>query len=260
MKKAIEKRQKALAAKRKAEETAKELKDKLASMPNPDEVEQLKNDYAEVKKQMKELDEQRKTAELEKIEDEKERERAKLEQEFKKEREKFQAEMDGLKTEIAKFNEEKEKQVMLAKRYQEQALHGSIINAAATKAYNPQQVVRLISNEFVHDETDDRWYKEVYDKNGKLKELLSVEEAVEAFLNDPVNENLLKVDVKPGSDMPRGNRSDRDAGSAAGKEPTEEQYKWAARVGLNIDKKATAEEKAWLIDRFDRLHKRVKQE
>jgi len=209
---------------------------------------------------MKELEEQRKAAELEKIEDEKERERAKMEQEFKKEREKFQAEMDALKGQIDKYNEEKERHLETTRKYRKQALEGAIINAAAVKAYNPQQVVRLISNEFVHDETDDRWYREVYDKNGKIKELLTVEEFVEAFLNDPVNENLLKADVSSGSDTPRGNRQDRDASSVAGKEPTEEQYRWSARVGLNIDKKASAEEKAWLIDRFDRLHKRVKQE
>jgi hypothetical protein len=118
----------------------------------------------------------------------------------------------------------------------------------------------LISHEFVHDDKDNAWYKQVYDKDGKLKDLMSVNEYVEAFLNDPINENLLKADVRSGSDTPRGNRQDRDSGTPAGTEPTAEQYRWSERVGLGIDKKSSAEEKAWLIDKFDRLHKRVKQE
>ena len=77
-------------------------------------------------------------------------------------------------------------------------------------------------------------------------------------MNDSVNENLLKAGVKSGSDLPRGNKKTGSDSTVAKEEPTDEMYKWSARVGLDINKKSTAEEKAWLIDRFNRLHKRVK--
>jgi len=258
--KAIERRTAALKRAQTAEAKAKALEDKMKSLPDEDEFNTLKSDYETMKQQLKELDEQRKAAELEKIEDEKERERVKLQREFEKERNQYNSELGKLKEQIELFNREKEELAKIAEKHRKQVLETSILNAASGKAFNPQQVVRLIVNEFVHDDKDDAWYKQVYDKNGKLADMIPVDEYVEAFLNDPINENLLKADIKSGSDLPRGNRHDRDSGGVAGVEPSEEQYRWAMRVGLSINKKSPAEDKAWLIDRFDRLHKRVKQE
>lgn len=260
MDKAIARRQAALARAKKAEEKAKALEDKVNTLPDEEEFNTLRGEYEKMKQQLNKLDEERKTAELEKIEDEKERERVKLQREFEKEREKFQSDLNKLQEQITAFNQEKEELAKVAARHRKQALEGSILSASSAKAFNPQQIVRLISHEFVHDEKDDRWYKEIYDNAGKLKEMLTIEEYVEAFLNDPVNENLLKVGVKPGSDTPRGNQQARDTNAVSGREPTDEHYRWAARVGLGINKKSSPEEKAWLIDRFDRLHKRVKKE
>ena len=208
---------------------------------------------------LKEIESKYTAAELDKIEDEKERERAKMQQEFKAEKEKFDNELNKLREEIAKHGEEKEKQAKVTRRYRRQALEGAVVSAASEKAFNPQQVVRFLVDDFTYDETDDRWYKEVFDNSGKLKELLSVDEYVEAFLNDPKNENLLKVGIKGGSGTERGKETTVKASSVADEEPTEEQYKWAERVGFNIDKKSDAKDKAWLIDKFDRLHKRVKE-
>ena len=260
MDKAIARRQAALARAKKAEEELKSLKTRMGTLPDEEEFNTLKEDYDKMKKQLSELDKERKAAELEKIEDEKERERVKLQREFEEERKNFQSEMNKLQEKIETYTQREEELAKVAARHRKQALDGSILSASATKAFNPQQVVRLISHEFVHDEKDDRWYKEIYDNAGKLKEMLTVEEYVEAFLNDPVNENLLKAGIKPGSDTPRGNKPIGDDITPAEKEPTDEQYKWAARVGLDINKKSTAEEKLWLIDRFNRLHKRVRKE
>lgn len=258
-KKAVDRRQAALKRARKAEEQIKDLRTKLDTMPDEEEFNTLKGNYEQMRQTLKEMEEQHKAAELEKIEDEKERERAKMQQEFKKEREKFENELEKLRSEITTFTEEKDRQAKITKRYRRQALEGSIVNAAATKAFNPQQIVRLLVDDFTYDETDDRWYKEVHDTDGKLKEILSVDEYVESFLNDPINENLLKADARPGSNTPRGNKTQQPDVTPAKKEPSEEMYKWAAKVGFNIDKKSPPEKKAWLVKTWDGLHKKGKE-
>jgi DNA repair exonuclease SbcCD ATPase subunit len=259
MDKAILRRQSALKGKREAEEKAKALEAKIATLPDEDEFNTLKDNYAAMQNALKELKEKQEAAEVEKIEDEKERERAKLTQEFKKEQEKFEAELNKLRTEITQHNEEKERQAEVSKRYRRQALEGAVANAAAAKAFNPQQIVRLLADDFKYDETDDRWYKEIYDNAGKLKELLAVDEYVGAFLNDPINENLLKADVKGGSGTERGKEKGLKPDTFVKEEPSEEMWKWNEKQGFNIDKKSSAEDIAWLVNTFNRLHKRVKE-
>jgi hypothetical protein len=259
MKKAIERRQAALKRAQNAEAKAKALEEKVKSLPDEDELEALREDYTKMKQQLSELDEQRRVAELEKIEDEKERERVKLQREFEKERAQYKTELEKLQEQIVSFNAEKEQLAKVAEKHRGRVLEASILNAASGKAFNPQQVVRLIKGEFVHDDKDDTWYKQVYNKDGKLTDLITVEEYVEAFLNDATNENLLKASIKSGSDTPRGNTGD-SADSVASEEPTDEMYRWAEDAMLSIDRKSSAKDKAWLIDKFNRLHKRVKKE
>lgn len=257
--KTVERRQAALKKARAAEDKVKDLETKISTLPDEDEFNTLKGDYATMQKTLKELEDAHKVAELDKIEDEKERERAKLTQEFKKEREKFEGELNKLRTEITQYGEEKERQAEVSKRYRQQALEGAVANAAAVKAFNPQQIVRLLVDDFKYDETDDRWYKEVYDNAGKLKELLAVDEYVGAFLNDPINENLLKADVKGGSGTERGKEKGLKPDTFVKEEPSEEMWKWNEKQGFNIDKKSSAEDIAWLVNTFNRLHKRVKE-
>jgi chromosome segregation ATPase len=256
--KTVERRQAALKKARTAEEKAKDLEAKIATLPDEDEFNTLKDNYADMQKTLKELEDKHKIAELDKIEDEKERERAKLTQEFKKERDMFDAELDKLRTKITQHNEENERQAEVSKRYRRQALEGAVANAAAAKAFNPQQIVRLLVDDFKYDETDDRWYKEIYDNAGKLKELLAVDEFVGAFLNDPINENLLKANVRGGSGTERGKEKDRGTDTFVKEEPSEEMWKWNEKQGFNIDKKSSAEDIAWLVNTFNRLHKKVK--
>ena len=257
--KAVLRRQSALKGKRDAEDREKTLKAKIATLPDEDEFNTLKDNHTAMQKTLKELEEKQKVAELDKIEDEKERERAKLTQQFKKERDKFDAELDKLRTEITQHNEEKDRQAEVSKRYRRQALEGAIANAAAAKAFNPQQIVRLLVDDFKYDETDDRWYKEVYDNAGKLKELLAVDDYVGAFLNHSINENLLKADVKGGSGTERGKEKDRGSDTFVKEEPSEEMWKWNEKQGFSIDKKSSAEDIAWLVNTFNRLHKKVKE-
>ena len=257
--KSVQRRQAALKRARDAEDKTKALKAKMDTLPDEEEFNTLKDNYDKMQQTLKDLEDKHKVAEIEKIKDERERERAKITQEFKKEQEGFESELDKLRTEISQHTEEKVKQAKVTQRYRRQALEGAVVGAASKKAFNPQQVVKLLVDDFTYDEEDDRWYKEIYDNAGKLKEMLSVDEYVESFLVDPINENLLKADVKSGSDTPRGKKQP-DGGTPVKEEPADEMYSWAARVGLNINKKSTADDKAWLVDKFNRLHKRVKEE
>jgi hypothetical protein len=69
--------------------------------------------------------------------------------------------------------------------------------------------------------------------------LLAVDEYVGAFLNDPINENLLKADVRGGSGTPRGKEQD-GTDTFVKEEPSEEMWKWNEKQGFNIDKKSSA--------------------
>jgi hypothetical protein len=132
---------------------------------------------------------------------------------------------------------------------------------AAPKAYNPMQVVKLIGEDFQFDIEDDRWYKNVYDSKGKLVEVLTVEEYVNAFLTDKDNENLLKADIKRGSDTPRGNRQPSgDATPPADQTPTDKMYRWAEMSGVNVNSKSSVDDKTWLYNTYSRLHAKPSKE
>lgn len=253
--KAVARRQAALKAKRDTEEKYKALEDKMATMPDADEFEKLQQQHREMLESYKELKAQHEEQELKKIEDEKERERIKLQREFEKEREKMLGEQQKLSQQLEAYNEEKKQYEANMASYRQRALEGAIAATASTKAFNPQQIVRLTIDDFVYDEKEDRWVREVYDKNGRLVDLLGIEEHINSFLDDPINENLLKVGVKSGSDTPRTGREQRDDDQLpTDQTPTDEMYTWASESGFSINKKSSAEDKVWLYRTFTRLH------
>lgn len=253
--KAVQRRQAALKRAKAAEEKAKELASKMKNLPDPDEHDALKSQFTELQNQLKELKDKQAEQELQKIEDEKERERVKMEQEFKKERAKFQAELEKMNVQLDSFQSEKAKHEETLHKFRLSTLESEIMAIAAPKAYNPRQVVKLIGEEFNFDTEDDRWYKNVYDNKGKLVEVLTVEEYVNGFLADKDNENLLKADIKRGSDTPRGNRQPSgDATPPADQTPTDKMYKWAEMSGLNVNSKSSVDDKTWLYNTYTRLH------
>lgn len=254
--KAVARRQAALKRAKTAEEKAKALADKLKQLPDPDEHEALKSQFTELKEQLRELKDRQAEEDLKKIEDEKERERVKLEQEFKKERAKYQAELEKMNSQLDSFQAEKARHEEILNKFRLSTLETEIMSIAAPKAYNPRQIVKLIGEEFSFDTEDDRWYKNVYDNKGKLVEVLTVEEYVNGFLADKDNENLLKADIKRGSDTPRGNRqqSGGDATPPADQTPTDKMYRWAEISGININSKSSADDKTWLYNTYTRLH------
>jgi hypothetical protein len=258
--KAAQRRQAALKRARKAEDDLKAYKAKQKDMPDPDEFDSLQTNYDKLQQQVKDLKEKQADEDLKKIEDEKERARVKMEREFDKERAKLAKQMEDMNKQIDSFSTEKEQHQKTLDKWRRSSLENDIITSA-NKAYNPGQIVKLIGEDFEYDEQDDRWYKHVYDAKGKLTNVLSVREYVDTFLADKDNENLLKADIKRGSDMPRGSRQDnrQDEGPPADQTPTAPMYKWAEMSGLDVNEKSTTEEKTWLFNTYTRLHsKQVK--
>jgi hypothetical protein len=253
--KAAARRQAALKRAREAEDKYKALKDKVTEMPDPDEFDSLRSDYQKLQDQLKELSEKQDDEDLKKIEDEKERARVKMEREFEKERSLLKKQMEDMNKQIDSFSHEKKQHVETLNKWRRSSLENDIISTAAPKAYNPKQIVKLIVDDFEYDEQDDRWYKHVYDEKGKLTTVLSVKEFVTAFLADEDNENLLKADIKRGSDTPRGNQQQRqDDGPPVEKTPTDEMFRWAEMSGLEVNKKSSAEDQTWLFNTYQRLH------
>jgi len=255
--KAAARRQAALKRARDAEDKFKALKTKMSDMPDPDEFDSMRSDYEKLQTQIKDLKEHQADEDLKLIEDEKERARVKMEREFDKERSKLQKTMDDMNKQIDSFSLEKKQHQETLDKWRRSSLESDIISSAAPKAYNPGQIVKLIVEDFEYDEQDDRWYKHVYDAKGKLTTVLSVKEFVTAFLADEDNENLLKVDIKRGSDTPRGNQQQRlDDGPPVEKAPTDEMFRWAEMSGLEVNKKSSAEDQTWLFNTFNKLHGR----
>ena len=253
--KAVARRQSALKAKRAAEDKLKALEDKVATMPDADEFEELQRKHREMMDAYKAMKEQQEEQELKKIEDEKDRERVKLQREFEKEKEAMLKDQRSLQEKLNSYEEDRKKYEQDMAEYRERALEGAIAASASTKAYNPQQIVRLTKDDFVYDDKEERWVREVYDKSGKLVDLLGIEEHINSFLDDPINENLLKVGVKSGSETPRSGREHRDDDTVpTDQTPTDEMYTWASESGFSINKKSSAEDKVWLYKTFTRLH------
>ncbi len=262
MKKAIERRQKALADKRKEVEARKALEEKLANMPDPDEHSALKDSYSDLKQQIAELKDKQEEEELKKIEDEKERAKAQMEREFAKERSKLQKEMEKLSTQVEQFNAEKQKHVESLNKFRRSNLETEIVVAASKKAYNPRQIVSLTAHEFEYDEADDRWYKNLYDSRGKPSGVLTVDEFIETFLSEKDNENLVKADIKRGSETPRGQAKQRQASSGeVDKKVTPDMEMWARRNNFyEIMTDESHPKHEWVFKTYDRLHNTKKGE
>jgi hypothetical protein len=262
MKKAIDRRQKALADKRKEVEARKALEEKMAGMPDPEEHAKLKDSFTDLKNQLAELKDKQEEEDLKKIEDERERAKAQMEREFSKERQKLQRQMDELSSQVDTFNVEKQKHAESLKRFRSNNLDTEIVVAASKKAYNPKQIVNLVKHEFEYDEGDDRWYKNLYDNRGKPAGVLTVEEFVDTFLSDKDNENLVKADIKRGSDMPKGQAKQRQAKSG---DPlpkmTPDMEMWARRNNFyEIMTDEDHPKHEWVFKTYERLHNPKKEE
>jgi len=186
---------------RKLLEDVEALKTTISSTPTNEEVEDLKKQFGELKEFREAVE---KKTEEEDLKKKTELERTQIK--FNKELDKIKEEME---TERKRQNEllvgkEKEKneisaQVGMLRGYK---LEGEIIKASTRyKALKPEQIVKLLKDDFTYNETLDRFEFLVYNPKDpkKLMNELDVDERVKEFLSLEDSDNLVEADVKKGT-------------------------------------------------------------
>lgn len=198
--KVIQQRDEVKKERRKLLEELETLKTKVSASPTQEEVEGLKKQFEDLKAFREDVEKQKEEDELKK---KSELERTQIQ--YNKELEKIKKEMQD---ELAKQREilqtkEKETESIInkVKTLTTYKLEGEIIKAATKyKALNPNQIYKLLKDEFNYNETLDKFEYLKYDtKNQKLINELDVEERVKEFLSLEENDNLVEANVKKGT-------------------------------------------------------------
>ena len=181
----------------------KNLEDQLKDKDNDkSELEKLKAEREELSKMKEEYDlivTAREEAELSKAtETEKELIKA------RKAREAFEKEVNARFAEFERTSKEKEEEVDSLKNQldglRDVKLEREIIDAAlAAEAYNPEQIVNMLKSSFKYDKDMEGFFHNVYGKKGALEDQIDVEAFVKDFLAKPINDNLVKSQVRSGT-------------------------------------------------------------
>ncbi len=201
LKKVIEQRDTLKKDKRRLSRKINELEEKLESAPSKDDFDKLKEELNSLKefKTAKEKEEEEKM-----LEQKTELEKAEIR--FNKQLEELKSQMESNLKEreekLSQFEEEIKKREEQINRLRYGKLDAEIMEAAAKfNAYSPAQIVKLTKDMFEYDENLDKFFFYVKDKKGdKIVDELTVEERIKEFLEDDSNANLVRSDVKPGTE------------------------------------------------------------
>lgn len=190
-KKAFQTRDEIKAERRKLQSKLTELEAKLKDAPDPASIKALKEELSQLKAFKEDFD---KKAEEEEMKKKTELER--MEINFKKQLDSLSSELDRLKserdTEKKQFEETLNKEKAEKQRLRLTKLESDIVKYSVKyKALKPEQIVKLVKDDFTYDEELDKFVYLVKDEKGKLQDELSVEDRVKRFLSDPDNENLI---------------------------------------------------------------------
>lgn len=193
--KAITKRDDIKKERRKLITKNKELEAKIAGLPDSDEIKSLKEELEALKDFKSEIDKKKEEDELKKLD---EVERLKIS--HRKTVEEKEAELQAEKDSLAKIKEEEEAEKSdlqnQIKELRTARLEAEIVKVAATKsAWNPDQVARLVRDDFTYDDDLQRYIHTVRDAKGKLIADKEVDEYVSEYLEKEENENLIRSDV-----------------------------------------------------------------
>ena len=194
-KKAFESRDTAKKERRALQTKITDLENKISDSPDADDVEALRSELESLKEMKEEFEKK------------KEEEALKGKTDLEKQQLHFNKEIENLRKEMAKRDEDlkkkdeahkkeleiKEKEIFSQRRFR---LDGEIKDIAIDhKAYNPNQIVRMLKDEFEYNADLDKFEIYTYDSKGKPLESKSVKERVEEFLTDPKNDNLIQSDI-----------------------------------------------------------------
>lgn len=190
-KKAFQTRDEIKAERRKLQSKLTELEAKLKDAPDAESIKALKTELVQLKKFKTEFDKKTEEEELKK-----KTELERMEISFKKQLDSLSSELDRLKnereTEKKKFNEEINKERAEKQSLRVNRLESEIVKFAVKyKALKPEQIVKLLKDDFNYDDQLNKFVFPVKDDKGKLTDELSIEDRVKMFLSDPDNENLI---------------------------------------------------------------------
>ena len=194
-KKAYAKRDEERKDKKKLQAKLADLEKAMANSPSVDEFKTLKEKFEVI-----EAEEAKKKEEEEKAALAKKTESELLEIRFKKEFDNLKSQMEGIETakqealaERDKVNEELKGSIESLKR---DKMQGEILKSAVKhKALRPDQIVRLTKDDFVFDNTLEKFVYHKKDAKGKLVDELTIDERIKEFLDDEENDNLVESSV-----------------------------------------------------------------
>ena len=199
LEKAKKRRDTATSERRTLETKLKDLEKKLGTAPDPDKVKAIEDELKILKEFKTEID---RAKDEEDLKNKSELERAEVN--FNKQLEEVRAEMkrqiDSVKTDAEKKTTELEQTKTMINRLRGNRLESEIMNAAIKlDAINPTQIVRLVKDEFEYDTNLDKFVNLVKDSKGTIKDEKSVDEMIKDFLEDPLNNNLVKSRANVGT-------------------------------------------------------------
>lgn len=207
LKEAIEKRDAAKGDKRKLQSKVDELEAALKDAPTKDDFASLKKELEDLRKFKQQIDEEQEKQRLEKMSAE-EREKVKRDKEkseFDAKMQQLQEMIDKEKAEKERIKQEGEEKVKSLRRV---GLENEILKSA--KKYNalrPDQIVKLVKDEFDYDESEEKFVKNIKE-GGKLKDILSVDDFIKDFLSKEENDNLVEAKVVKGMGMDKTKSGD----------------------------------------------------
>ena len=198
-KKAFEARDKAkkakLAAESKLKDAEAKLKDQMSNTVDKAEYEDLKKQLQEVRAKQLETEEEEekrrfeKASELEKVKISKDKEMDKL-------RKDFEDQLAAMKKVDSDRKSELEKERGLTKVLRVKSLENEILIAAEkNNALRPNQIAKLLRDDFEWDESLGKYIHNEFDAKGKLVDYHEVDIYVEEFLKKEENDNLVKSEV-----------------------------------------------------------------
>lgn len=199
MEKAIKKRDDIKKERRELAKKVKQLEEGQKGLPSSDEINELKTQLDELKSFKDEIDE---------LEKEKQRQEMDKEERLKL---KFQEDKKALESDFSKQLEEREKEAEeIRKRTEElqsqveslrvSRLESEVVKVAAKlNAFSPEQVAKLVKEDFEYDKDLNRYVRFERDSSGKLVKEYDVEEYVTEYLGKEENENLVRSNVNKSS-------------------------------------------------------------
>lgn len=190
----IAERDKAKRSRRETEATLAEIKDNLEG------IEELKTELGELRTfkesaEKKEEDLKLKDAsELEKIKITTEKEIQKLQKEVEDSR-------TGAEKNLKEIIDKLTKKDAAISELRGFKLESQITKAASKfKPFNVEQVIQIVKPLFSYDDEEAEWKAIKRDKTGELESEQTVEEYITEFFGNPLNENLIEVDISGTND------------------------------------------------------------